>query len=72
MTDPQKHYIMTFRHNAEQPAAWQQIVADIPGVTVISILGRQSRIKANAAAIRALREQFSSDILIEEDLPRHF
>ena len=39
MTDPQKHYIMTFRHNAEQPPAWQQIVADIPGVTVISILG---------------------------------
>lgn len=71
MSDPEKTYIMSFRHDARQPEGWQQTLAAIPGITLISTLGRQARIKCNPAALQKVREHFSSDILIEEDRPRY-
>lgn len=71
MPDPEKTYIMTFRHDARQPEGWQQTLAQTPGVTLVSTLGRQARIKCNPAALQNVREHFPNNILIEEDRPRY-
>lgn len=71
MPDSEKIYTMTFRHDAPQPEGWQQTLAQTPGITLISTLGRQARIKGDLASIQKVREHFSGDIIIEENLPRY-
>lgn len=72
MSDLEKIYTMRFRYEAQPPEGWQKTLANTPGITLISSLDRQARIKGDLAAIENALKHFPDDIIIEEDLPRHF
>lgn len=67
MTEPEKTYTATFRHNARQPQDWQETLSRIPGLTLISTTGRHARIKGTPEAI----SQLGDDVIVEEELPRY-
>ncbi|MET0171438.1 MAG: hypothetical protein ABW206_03470 [Agrobacterium vaccinii] len=72
MSESQKIYRITFRHDATPPANWQTILSNTPGLTLLATTGRHARIEAAPEALDTLRATLGDSVMMEEEMPRYF
>ena len=71
MTESEKIYLITFRHDAPQPSDWQSSLSKIPGLRLLSTTGRYARITCTAETLTKARATLGHDAIIEEEIPRY-